>query len=157
MKAIKLTQGALAWVSDEDFDRVSGYRYKLVKDHDRNYAYREEGGKLIALHQDIIGDRPGHVIDHRNHDGLDNTRRNLRHATRSQNQMNSVRPKPAAATSQFRGVTMIQRWVARIMVDGKSTHLGTFRSEEAAVAAYNEASQRLYPEFAPQRSAVVSP
>ena len=158
MRFIKLTQGAVATVSDEDYDRLSGYRYKLVKDDNRCYAYRDERKALISLHQDVIGDKTGYVIDHINRDGLDNTRRNLRHATRSQNRINSVRSKPATATSQFRGVTMIPaKWVARIMVDGKSIKLGTFLTEEAAISAYNKASQRLYPEFAPERSSVVSP
>lgn len=150
MRIIQLTQGATAFVSDEDYDRLSHYKWKLLKDGDRRYAIREENGRLIAMHQDVLGAKDGLLIDHRDRNGLNNVRSNLRYATRSQNQVNSVRPKPATASSQFKGVTMIPaRWVARIKVNGKSQHLGTFYSEAEAAEAYAAAARRLYPDFAP--------
>lgn len=150
MRIIKLIQGATATVSDEDYDRLASYRWKLLKDGERSYAYREDNGKLISMHQDVLGAKAGYVIDHRDRDGLNNTRRNLRYATRAQNRANSTRIKSATSSSRFKGVTLIPaRWVARIKVDGKSTKLGTFRTEEEAGEAYAAAARRLYPEFAP--------
>ena len=150
MRLIQLTQRATAFVSDEDYDRLSQYKWKLLKDGDRRYAIREAGRSLIAMHQDVLGAKDGLVIDHRDRDGLNNVRSNLRYATRSQNQINSARPKPATASSRFKGVTMIPaKWIARIKVDGKSVHLGTFHSEEEAGEAYAAAARRLYPDFAP--------
>src|SRR5512137_2810735 len=99
MRIIQLTQGATAFVSDEDYDRLSQYRWKLLKDGDRRYAVREEGSTLIDMHQDVLGAKDGLLIDHRDRDGLNNVRSNLRYATRSQNQINSARPKPATASS----------------------------------------------------------
>ena len=149
MRIIQLDQGT-AYISDEDYDRLSSYRWKLMKDGDRTYAYRDDNGRLISMHQDVLGAKDGYVIDHRDRDGLNNVRSNLRYATRAQNRANSTRPKSATASSRFKGVTLIPaRWVARITVDGKSTKLGTFHTEEEAGEAYAAAARRLYPEFAP--------
>jgi len=148
MRIIKLTQGEIATVSDEDYDRLSGYRYKLLKDGGRRYAYRESGDTLIGLHQDVMRAKEGMVVDHRDRDGLNNVRRNLRYATRSQNQANSLPRKPATAHSLYKGVTLHHgKWIARIKVKGVSHHLGTFTDDVSAAKAYDAAARIHFREF----------
>jgi hypothetical protein len=87
-------------------------------------------------------------IDHRNRDGLDNRRENLRPATQSQNMANS-RSRPGS--SLFKGVSWIRRdrrWYASIMFNYRSISLGNYVSEIEAAKAYNAAAIRLFGEYA---------
>src|SRR6185369_10082175 len=111
MKRIKLTQGKCALVDDEDFERVS--QFKWVADKDKNnlwYASRHfplGNGKRTTqkMHTFILNGLK--KVDHKNSDGLDNQKHNLRPATTSQNGAN--RRKQARKTSSvFKGVW----WVA---------------------------------------------
>ena len=149
MRLILLTQGAHAVVDDVDYDRLSRFKWKLIKDGDRRYAYREDGKTLIGMHQDILGVKQGVLIDHRNGDGLNNTRSNLRYATRSQNQANSTRRKSSNASSRYKGVSLDPaRWIARIKVGRKPIYVGAFLTEEAAARAYDAAAREHFREFA---------
>jgi hypothetical protein len=94
-----------------------------------------------------FGDRK--KIDHRDGNGLNNQRHNLRPATHAQNMCNYK--KPATNTSGYKGVTWHKqhaKWQAKIRVDGKRLSLGTFGSPEEAYAAYCKAANDLHGEFA---------
>jgi hypothetical protein len=97
----------------------------------------------------ILGDLAGVEVDHRNGDGLDNRRCNLRLCTRAQN-CQSMKIAPGKA-SLFRGVTWhaaSNSWRARISLVGKRLHLGLFSEERAAAKAYDDAAKELHGEFA---------
>src|SRR5207253_3852593 len=95
----------------------------------------------------ILQAPPSQEVDHRNGDGLDNRRENLRLVAHAQNCRNQrLRPH----SSRFKGVTFnreLGRWHAAIMVDYRRIHLGTFDSEEEAALAYDEASRELHGEY----------
>lgn len=90
-----------------------------------------------------MGDTSGLVVDHKNHNTLDNRRRNLRRTTGSQNQQNR-RGANSNSASGVRGVLPVKRggWQAYVSVGGKKyqTYHRTF--EEAATAV-KEMRQRL--------------
>ena len=89
------------------------------------------------------------LVDHRNNNGLDNRRDNLRLATSSQNNCNSRKRKNT--TSQFRGVCFCKakgKWDANINLAGKRIWLGSFDSEIEAGKAYDEAAKKCHGEFA---------
>lgn len=98
MAEIELTQGYIAIVDDEDFGQVSQFKWYAVKSkrHRLVYAARSYwsnvGGKRkmnrIYLHQFINGKADGLFVDHKNGNGLDNRKCNLRFCTRSQNMAN---------------------------------------------------------------------
>lgn len=100
------------------------------------------------MHQQIVCAVPGKVIDHRDGDGCNNRRENLRIATWQQNAMN--RPTYTSNTTGHKGVCIDSpgRWRASIGHGGKQIYLGLFESAEAAGAAYVEAARRLHGEFA---------
>ncbi len=74
---------------------VSKYRWRHRSDGFTKYAYRWKriGSKrtIISMHRYIAGFPDGMVIDHINHNGLDNRRSNLRIVTRAENLRNSRR------------------------------------------------------------------
>lgn len=76
-------------------------------------------------------------------------RDNLRFANVSQNIRNSK--KYSNNSSGYKGVSYDQasrKWRARIMVNGKSKHLGFFNTREEAYAAYCKAAVFYFGEFA---------
>ncbi|HUM45142.1 MAG TPA: HNH endonuclease, partial [Fervidobacterium sp.] len=101
---------------------------------------RRGGGKRDThlLHRWITGAKKGQVVDHINHDTLDNRRVNLRVVTDLENQQNRIKPQ-RNNTSGIPGVTWAkhkQKWKAQIQIYGRNKHLGYFdKKEDAAIAA----------------------
>lgn len=159
MKAIVLTRGRIATVDDEDFDRVNQFKWHAYKQGDCYYGVRnikEPSGKRTScyLHCFILG-RVG--VDHRNGDGLDCQRRNLRPASSQQNHRASRRKPPGAYSSNYRGVSWhskMGKWQSAIGIgrterrDKHQKFLGYFQSEEDAARAYDAAAKQIFGEFA---------
>ncbi len=103
------------------------------------------------MHREIIHP-PGHlVVDHINHNGLDNRKANIRPATRSQNNFNRLIVKREDSSSKYKGVSWRKRkmrWHARIHVNGEYKFLGYFKDEIHAAKAYDEAAKKYHGEFA---------
>ena len=98
------------------------------------------------MHRFLLDAPVGLVVDHINHDGLDNRRSNLRLATYAQNAANRRRGK---TNSGYKGVTWTgTAWSAAAFVRGKRRHLGTFGTPADAARAYDRAIQNEYGEFA---------
>ena len=89
------------------------------------------------------------ITDHRNGNGLDNRRANLRICTLSENRMSSR--KREGCSSQYKGIAWDkyrQKWQAYINVDGKRQHLGRFEDEREAARAYDQAAKKRFGNFA---------
>lgn len=151
MKEIQLTQGYVALVDDEDFERVSQHKwYASIRPEANNvYVIRKIGRKTQGLHRFILGvEDPKIKVDHRDHNGLNNLRSNLR-PTRNQNAQNQR--LSSANTSGFKGVSWKVRekkYQAGIKVNGKTVHLGTFSDLLEAACAYDMAAVKYHGEFA---------
>ena len=146
MKTIALTQEKFALVDDEDFEHLNRWKWCFAN----GYAVRDGGKQMTILMHRVVNNTPdGLETDHRNQDRLDNRKANLRNATNSQNQMN--RAKSSGCSSRYKGVYWNKRdskWMARIKINGKLTHLGYFICEIVAAAKYNEEAKKLFGEFA---------
>jgi len=159
VKEIPLTQGQVAMVDDEDYERVSEFKWYAHWDlRGRTYTARRgklvsesEDGKLghIFLHRFVMDVPKGAEIDHRDHDTLNDQKSNLRICTHSQNNMNKLKWK--GCSSRFKGVSWKKerlKWRAQIQKDNKQHHLGYFNSEEESALAYNKAASKIFGDFA---------
>jgi len=111
------------------------------------------GGKIkvVQMHRMILGLESGdkRQSDHKDHNGLNNKRNNLRVCTHAQNQQN--RKPRKNGSSVFKGVSWhkkSKKWRACIQIDGRTVHLGLFRSETEAATAYDEVANTIHGEFA---------
>jgi hypothetical protein len=146
--SIQLTRGKFAIVDMDDFDLVRNVLWYAEPGADGTfYAARrdclQQGRPKIYMHRLILD---GPCTDHRNGNGLDNRRSNLRSATDLQNKTNR---KPSSNTGR-KGVCLNRhgRFVVTIKSDGRSKYLGTFSTVEEAAQCYNKAAVALWGEFA---------
>lgn len=152
MKRIPLTQGFAAWVDDADYERVSQYNWWASQHGNRTYAvrhvwvrkgvYRKE-----LLHRFILQPNPKVQIDHKDGNGLNCTRDNMRPATNTQNSQN--KRKTSRNTSGYKGVSRFRgRWRAKICVNYLDIHLGVWDTAFAAALAYDKAAKIYHGEYA---------
>lgn len=106
--------------------------------------------RLYAAHRlawlYVHGRWPNGQIDHINGDKTDNRIANLREANNSENTQNKWRARndSRSGTMGVRWHERDQRWHARIMIEGRAHHLGSFMTEEAARDAYLAAKRKLH-------------
>lgn len=144
---LPLTQGQVAIIDFADFEKVGRFKW---------YAYRRPSGNFHAvrnsprrskrtqlfLHCEILGIKG---IDHKNGNGLDCRRENMRPATSQQNGKAFQRKTPGTS-SIYRGVTWYEsclKWGAQIRSKRTKFHLGCFKIEEDAARAYDKKAKEL--------------
>jgi len=156
MKLIPLSRGLFAMVDDADFDFLNQWKWTAVKSGKTFYAARNElvNGvrRGVKMHRLVIGlTDPAIHVDHRDGNGVNNQRHNLRPCSQPENRRNaSIQDNN---TSGYKGVSLrkdviVNKFQARIMVDKKSISLGFFHSPVEAAKAYNDAAILYHGEFA---------
>jgi hypothetical protein len=148
MKHIPLTRGRFATVDDGDYEELSRKKWYFLKSNRSGscdgYAargIRVNGKKCLELmHRALMGASIGQEVDHRDRDGLNNTRENLRMATRSENQSN--RRLFSNNRLGYRGIRMSKsgkRFVACVYKNHTQKYLGSFESIADALHAQSMA------------------
>ena len=152
MKKIPLTQNEYALVDNDDFELLKGYRWQCHKEGKSIYAVtgivKKGKKKTLRMHRVIMKAKPGQHIDHKDGNGLNNQKNNIRFATPSQNLMNSNPRKNNS--SKYKGVSFrksTKKWEAYISFYKKRTHLGFFKDEIDAAKAYDAKAKELFGEF----------
>ncbi len=153
MKQIKLSNTNLCMLcDDEDYELLNRHSWYLHETEDGLYYVKTYINRIsISAHQLVCpSDTPLLTPDHKNGNGLDNQRCNLRLASDSQQGQNK-RKKSGSSSSKYKGVSWIKednKWRARIKKNGKQIHLGVFKTEIGAAVAYNRAAKELFGDFA---------
>jgi hypothetical protein len=154
-KLLPLSRGLYTIVDDADFVALSCFRWHAQSHPGYGYyaarrSYNCTSGKddSILMHRQIMEFPIG--VDHRNGDGLDNRRANLRVANQSQNAANSRLSRNN--TSGFVGVHYYGRglrrpWTAHVTVNRKTIHLGYFATSEEAAKRRDAAAIDAFGEF----------
>jgi len=149
MKKIRLTRGRFTAVDDKDYEALNRYKWFY---HTTGYAMTwvrdRNGRRMIRMHRLILKiTDPNIQIDHRDRDGLNNQRYNLRVSTQRENVFNTDKPKNN--TSGFKGVSRKNgRWVSRISDKYKRKYLGIYDTPIEAAIRYDKEAKKLHGGFA---------
>lgn len=160
-REIPLTQGQVALVDLEDYERINHWKWCAMWTDAGScfYAVRaalrrdvKDKRFLQCMHREVMGlyYKDPLEIDHiKTTETLNNRRVNLRFATRIQNSAN--RPLQSNNTSGHKGINWyapLQKWRVRIKINGTEKHVGYFIEWLDAVAAQEQATLRACGEFA---------
>lgn len=156
-KEIRLSNGMVTLVDDEDYEYLMSFNWHACNQGEgRVYVMRHEprqkgkSGKTVRMHRELTAAPPGTVVDHINHNTLDNRKRNLRVCSQHGNQANRMKTK-GINTSKYKGVSWDQdrsRWKAQIAPNRKNRLIGRFLSEKEAALAYDSAALQCFGQFA---------
>jgi hypothetical protein len=130
MKEISLTQGKIALVDDEDFNKFNKYRWYFS----HGYARRCKDGIKIYLHREINNTPVGLITDHINRNTLDNRKFNLRTVKKIDNQRNHKILKNN--TSGYNGISWsktMKKWEVYLWLKNKKINIGYFFDIKLAI------------------------
>jgi len=150
----KLGSGLIATVDDEDLETVLKYKwYPMIRvgtTYARTGRVIGESHKSVLLHRLILGlTDPKIIVDHKDHNGLNCRKNNLRICTSSENNSNCF--PQIGRSSKYKGVSWhksTKKWIAKIRKDKKDIHLGVFEIEIHAAIAYDSAAKVLFGKYA---------
>lgn len=144
-KMIALRNGGITLVDDADAEWLTRYSWAgYTMRSGLRYATTSDLGERVYMHRLIVGAAPGMEVDHRNGDGLDNQRVNLREVTHAQNLQN--RHRGYGRTGE-RNVTVLPsgRFFVKLEIEGKPLCFGTYDTLAEAVHVARQARLEHFP------------
>jgi hypothetical protein len=147
---IPLNHDKYALIDEEDLPLISGRNWHSHKGGHTWYAETAmslPGGRqqTVKMHRLILGAPAGVLVDHRDRNGLNNTRENLRLATHHQNACN--RKMQINNSSGFYGVSFDPNtglWRAAVYANRHPIHLGSHQTAEEAARVRDAKAREIY-------------
>ena len=143
-KRIKLGNGGWAIVDASDYPSVKDYKWYAKIEGTNQYVARSilDGVTRTTMRMQvhILGKKNGLVIDHINHNGLDNRRSNLRFVTQRENTLNTRSKKMWRGVHAIHAKSSGMKWFAQLSWFSKKIYLGSFRTKQDAAIAYDMAA-----------------
>ncbi len=140
-----------AQVDDEDYEYLMQWNWYVHIFKETCYAgrtCRNSGSpKTIKLHRVIMNTPEDMMVDHRDKNGLNCTKENLRNCNRSENAANRM----SVGNSKYLGVHFHKtkkKYESYICKNNKHYYIGTFDNEQEAAIAYNVKAIEYHREFA---------
>jgi len=138
------------FIDKEDLDRVLKVGWYVRKPKQVFYCYGwGMGKKMCSIHRFLLNFPNCKIIDHKDRNGLNNRKSNLRIATASQNAANSIAsPKKKVP---WKGVSFKPKknlYIVQLVKDGIKKDFGLFKNPLLAAARYNEVAIEYHGEFA---------
>lgn len=144
-------KNAFALVSKSSLETILQFQWYLGKDNypithgtdDKKIVF----GKGLKMHKLLFPHVPkGQIIDHINHDRLDNRLSNLRICTQKQNSYNTKKRNP----DQYKGVSKQTNglFTAKIIKDGKTYQIKDIADNKEAAKIYDMMAEELFGEYA---------
>lgn len=149
-RIIPLTKGQNALVDVEDYEYVMQWNWHAHWDPTRKAYYARRNHDSTHMHMLVTGKRN---LDHKNRDGLDNRKENLRectHAENCRNRKTRIDSKIGLKGVHWKNPSKRDKgaWIARIQINEERITLGRFKTAEEAAKAYDFAALCLFGEFA---------
>lgn len=153
------------YMEEDSLKKMTDFKYKFHVCWSKSgyylyateYLGKKEGKykyQTIKFHRFIMNAEKGQDVDHKNHNTLDNRRKNLRLTDRKQNSkhrgVNNSNNK-----SGYRNVcwdSKNKKWLVQLQVNGKNTRLGRFDDVHEAGKFAKEMREKYYGEFAGRKS-----
>lgn len=140
--------GVLRWVKDQSpRHHTAGRAAGTVASN--GYLVLSIDGKQYKAHRlawmHVHGQWPKGPIDHRDHNKQNNALKNLRDATNSINSQNRIAPQKRNSSGYLGVWKNRNKWAAKIMYEGRATHIGTFDTPQEAHQAYVAAKRIHHP------------
>lgn len=141
-------------IDKEDYDKIKDYCWHIKRDSSSNetnkrlYACSYHHGKYYSLHSLILPVQEGFIVDHKDGNGLNNRKSNLRRATYSQNNMNTSLYKNNK--SGYKGIYWNKKnknWRVKIQLNNKMIEIGSFKDLDKAIEARIKAEEEYFGEF----------
>lgn len=154
-REVPLPGGLFALIDENDAAAVLRYRWHVMRRGHTHYAkytlpWTPDGRRpALLMHRLILGATNDDLVDHRDGNGLNNQRSNLRVCTAAENLRNArTRVDNASGLKGVGFDRRANRYHARIFLNGRTKHLGYFASAEEAHAAYCRAASDAFGDFA---------
>ena len=155
-----LSTGNKFYIDIKDYDLIKDYYWSESKNHYVVHYSKEQTSKYMYMHRILFKDIkpfPQNVVDHINHNTLDNRRCNLRVVTQMENMKNQK-----IRTTNKTGVTGVtyrpdmNKWEVTIGVNYCTIHVGIFENFDEAVEARKQAENKYFKEYSFETSSLIA-
>jgi hypothetical protein len=140
---MELSRGYKTLIDPEYYEQLSKYKWHVQSCKSQLYAATIINRKTVYLHRLLFNNPTEHIVDHINHDTLDNRKHNLRLVSKQQNSFNS-RPKNKLYPKGVCFDKQTGKYIAQIMINSKNYKLGRYTTPEEAANVYGAKAQELF-------------
>lgn len=134
-------------IDTEDFHLIKDYCWNITLNE---YAQARDcsNGSLVLMHRIITNAPNDKIVDHKNHNTLDNRKNNLRVCDYENNNANQLLSKNN--TSGYKGVYWDKeknKWEVKIGFKSKNLHIGYYENIKDAIKSRLQAEIKYFGEF----------
>jgi hypothetical protein len=147
---LHMNQEKLLRIDIESITLFEGYTWTAMNVHGNWYAIASRfvtKEKPIYAHIRIMNPSKGQWVDHKDGNGLNCTKENMRFCTHHQNNINRCATRNNKTGVKGCSLTSSGKYQATVTYQQKAYHLGTFSTLELAAEAYKTKAKELFGEF----------